>query len=88
VAYTLVAESIAYDADGTPKNVDDLVTNLAKTKPYLLGGQASAGNPERSGQAGATLTEQQQRERIYGPQHSIFDAAFQASKGGGVLFGE
>ena len=55
----LIQGKIEYDADGKPTNVDKLIADLVKDKPYLLkqeqGGGGSVANPAngRGGQQGA-----------------------------------
>ena len=53
-AFTLIRDRIEYDDSGTPKNVDELLRDLVKAKPYLVkqvGPPPSAtANPASGGQ--------------------------------------
>lgn len=58
--------SITYDADGRPENVEELLKDLIKEKPYLVKADEKPGSgPPRTPKAGdqAELTEAQKKER-------------------------
>lgn len=87
-AYKLLdASQIELDANDDPKNVEKLLADLVKAKPYLVGQTASTSpmNPQR-GTADVAETDEQRRNRLYGSRASIFDPAQAAQRGGGVLF--
>jgi len=59
-AYRLIDQSrVEFDGSGNPSNVAALLTELTKSKPWLLAqpgagsSSGSAGNPDRSGQRGS-----------------------------------
>jgi len=74
-ALALVAARIEYDDAGKPTNVEALLTQLAKDKPFLVGADAgsaaaarpvsSAANPNRGAQAGGTFTTTQIADRAF-----------------------
>jgi ElaB/YqjD/DUF883 family membrane-anchored ribosome-binding protein len=48
--YALLRDDIELDDDGTPTNVDKLVANLAKSKPFLFGSPAAGARDAQPGQ--------------------------------------
>jgi hypothetical protein len=57
---------LAFDEDGMPTNVGDLLGSLAKAKPYLLA-SAGPGNPD-AGRSGRPAVVTYTREQIRDPQ--------------------
>ena len=71
VAATIIASKLQYDADGKPSNVTELLTELAKSKPYLVtqapppGVGASVTNPARGATSQGTFTAAQIADRAF-----------------------
>ncbi len=87
-AYKLVdLAQVEYAEDGTPKNLDKVLANLVKARPYLAGAPSvSATNPART--SVQVETEQDKRARLLGRSRSPFDEDVLRSKGGGVFMKE
>lgn len=47
LAFRLIASAVEYDDHGTPKNVDRLLADVAKSDPYLVNGPADFGGGPR-----------------------------------------
>jgi hypothetical protein len=47
VAYNAIAGSVEYDAEGKATNIDRLLTDLAKSDPYMVNGTADFGQGPR-----------------------------------------
>jgi hypothetical protein len=57
-AYKLVRDDITFDKDGEPENVEALISDLVKNKPWLLGsGDGGGGNPTNP-QKGRPMTKE------------------------------
>jgi len=87
-AYKLVdLAQVEYAEDGTPKNLDKVLANLVKARPYLAGAPSvSATNPART--SAQVETEQDKRNRLLGRSRSPFDEDVLRAKGGGVFMKE
>lgn len=83
-AYTLLANSLQYDENGAPSNVETALKDLIKAKPYLLGAGVSATNAERGAQDGQAAARARWEER--NRPLNIYDQEFVQAHGGGVHF--
>jgi hypothetical protein len=94
-ALALVQSRIEYDDAGKPTNVEALLTQLAKDKPFLVGTDAgsaaaarpssSAANPNRGASAAGTFTTTQIADRAF--YEANRDAILQANREGRIIDG-
>lgn len=77
--------AVERDDAGNPTNLDKLLGDVLKAKPYLKGQPANAAamNPARS-QTGQLTEEQQLRDLIYGNATGFFDPRVAVERGGGI----
>lgn len=81
-------DAIEYDESGTPSNLDSVVKQLIKSRPYLKP-QPSAGNPASPGrgrEAQQKTSDQDLHRQVYGEPFDLFDADLSRNLGGGVIF--
>jgi len=95
VARSLIdADQLEYDDDDVPTNVEKLLKDIAKKRPYLLGSGDggdddgnSAAMPGGNGRSkdGPAETDSQRMQRLFGGGNAIPDAAQAEQHGGGVV---
>lgn len=76
---------LQFDDAGHPTNVDDLVSNLVKEKPYLVLAQGTGFTNASRAEGAGIGREQELRQILYGNDGNVFDPNRIKAAGGGVV---